>query len=705
MTKEEVLKNYFGYDHFRPLQAEIIEKVLQNEDCLVLMPTGGGKSLCYQVPALLKEGIGLVVSPLIALMQDQVQALRAQGVEAVFLNSTQSSQEQLASMQDCRKGKIKILYVSPEKLFSAGFLDFLENLQVNLFAVDESHCVSFWGHDFRPEYTQLKILKTRFPHIPVIALTATADRSTRRDILEQLGITEAQVFIASFDRPNLSLQVAPGRKKIEQILQFLKYHQGSSGIIYCLSRNATEQLAERLQAAGLRAECYHAGLPADTRRTVQERFLKDDIQIIVATIAFGMGIDKSNIRWVIHYNLPKNIENFYQEIGRAGRDGATADTLLFYSYADVMAQMKFHEELSAERRELMDAKLQRMRQYAEAEICRRRILLSYFNEVPEQDCGNCDVCKNPKKKFEATVLAQKALSAVARAKEEVAVGLLVDILRGARNKQVLAKGYQELKTFGVGKELRTEEWAEYIWQMVNMGLLEVRYDEKHNLKLSPLAWQVLRGERQVLLSKFVPFEERQAKAQEEQPRSTKDRANELLLERLKKLRSRLAAAEGVPPYIVFSDATLQEMVLQKPLYQSALLSIQGVGQRKMEAYGQHFLQEIFAFIEEGTFQSQSLGIDSAQITYAYYLQGLSPEHIAEKRTLTPTTVYAHLTKLYEQGSPINLRQYLAIETQEEILQAARRLGVNKSSALKALYEHLGGRYEYHHLRLALALGG
>ncbi len=395
LTKEEVLKKHFGYHEFRPLQAEIIDTVLNGQDALVLMPTGGGKSICFQVPAIVMPGITVVISPLIALMKDQVQALRANGIEAAYINSSLTSREQNMLEQDCLNGKIKILYIAPERLFSNNYLNFVKRLNVNLFAIDEAHCVSFWGHDFRPEYTQLNILKEEFPAIPVIALTATADKVTRKDILKQLKIESAEIFISSFDRPNLSLTVLPGRKRIQVIKDFLSTKTGQPGIIYCLSRKSTEEVAEKLRQDGIKAKHYHAGMDNVYRSQTQDEFIKDDIQVICATIAFGMGIDKSNVRWIIHYNMPKNIESFYQEIGRAGRDGMPAETIMFYSFADFMMQQDMLKDITGERRELQEAKLERIKQYAEAEICRRRILLTYFNEPADKDCGNCDVCKNP----------------------------------------------------------------------------------------------------------------------------------------------------------------------------------------------------------------------------------------------------------------------------------------------------------------------
>lgn len=705
MTKEAVLKQYFGYDAFRPLQAEIIDTVLANKDCLVLMPTGGGKSICYQVPALVQPGIAVVISPLIALMTDQVQALKANGVQAAFVNSSLTTTEQNQILKECESGILKILYISPEKVFSSGFLPFLQSLPISLFAVDESHCVSFWGHDFRPEYTQLRILKDIFPQIPVIALTATADKVTRKDILQQLNIPEAKVFIASFDRPNLSLTVLQGRNRIKVMQEFLLKHQNQSGIVYCLSRKTTESVATKLTELGYRARFYHAGMSSQDRNEVQDQFLKDDVQIIVATIAFGMGIDKSNVRWVIHYNMPKNVENFYQEIGRAGRDGMPSDTVLFYSYADVMMQMEFNEKASPERRELLNAKLKRMEQYATTDICRRRILLSYFNEGIDQDCGNCDVCKNPRSKFDGTVLAQKALSGIARTGEKVPLNLLVDILRGSYRAEVTAKGYQNLKTFGTGKELRFEEWVEYIYQMLNMGIMDIAYDEGHVFKLNEASWQVLKENRQVQLSQFVPYSERKAlEVETSEPVKTKrEIIRDELFEHLRSLRKEIADAEGVPAYIVFSDASISDMAQKKPVTKVEMLNITGVGQEKFNRYGERFMNAITNFLAGNKSAARLSDVDTYQLTYQLYEQGLGIEEIAAKRSMSPGTIFTHCIKLQQQGLSIDWNQFITEAEKNSILTGVKTLGMQKGDRLAPLFEHLGGQHSYEKIRMALML--
>jgi ATP-dependent DNA helicase RecQ len=599
MTKEDVLKKYFGYDSFHPHQAEIIDNLLEGKDSLVLMPTGGGKSLCFQIPAVIKDGTAIVISPLIALMKDQVDALRASGINAAFLNSSLNEAENRVIIDDIRSAKIRLLYVSPERLAMPGFQSILGEISISLFAIDEAHCISAWGHDFRPEYTKLGFLKKTFPHVPLIALTATADNVIRRDILAQLHIPEAPVFLSSFDRPNLSLSVRPGRKRIEQIIEFLKGRKNQPGIIYCLSRRATESVADRLSKKGYRAEFYHAGMSAADRNSVQNRFIRDDIQIICATVAFGMGIDKSNVRWVVHYNLPKNIESFYQEIGRAGRDGASADTVLFYSYGDVLTHIEMINDVSDDRRELLSAKLDRIKQYAESEICRRRVLLSYFNEYPEHDCGNCDICKNPPERFDATVAAQKVLSVVARTKEKTTLREIIDILRGSQGKRIAEKSYNTIKTFGVGREHSFEEWSDYIFQMLNSGYVDIAYDDGHTFKLNATSAKIMKGELSVRLTKSIPFAEREKEPVIE--RSSPDlkmKADADLFEKLKVLRKSLADDKGVPAYVIFTDKTLTEMAKMFPVDNVGLRAIPGVGEFKLEEYGRDFLKVITDHLAE-----------------------------------------------------------------------------------------------------------
>lgn len=596
-TAKAALKKYFGYDHFRPMQADIIEKLYSGRDALVLMPTGGGKSICYQIPAVTLPGTAVVVSPLISLMKDQVEALLAVGIPAAFLNSSLSEPEQREVEEQFFKGDIKLLYVSPEKLVSQQFTPMLQAAKVSLFAIDEAHCISAWGHDFRPEYTRMKFLRQTFKQTPIVALTATADKITRRDIIAQLQLGEPTVFIASFDRPNLSLEVRPGQGRIQQIVNFIGKHPNQPGIVYCLSRKSTEMVADKLRAAGINADHYHARLSAEERNEVQEAFINDNTLVICATVAFGMGIDKSNVRWVIHYNLPKNIESYYQEIGRAGRDGAKADTLLFYSYSDVIMLEDMLRQNDSDQLDLKLAKLDRMRQFAEAVGCRRRVLLSYFGEETTQDCGNCDICRNPPKTIDGTVIAQKALSAIYRLRQQVSMSLLIDVLRGSGKKELLERGYQNVKTYGAGRDIPPLDWQHYLLQLLNYGYIEIAHDQHGQLKLTPASKRVLFEEEQVPLVRFATLKERQQseKAKSKAAKVERQGVRDDLFERLRQLRRELALQRGVPPYIVFNDKTLEEMAAVRPTTDEDMKRISGVGERKLHLYGSYFIEAIVAF--------------------------------------------------------------------------------------------------------------
>ena len=710
LTKEQVLKQVFGYDHFRPLQAEIIDTVLADNDCLVLMPTGGGKSVCFQIPALVKDGLAVVISPLIALMKDQVEALRANGVAAAFLNSSLGPREQESVLWQAKLGELKLLYVAPERLFSGNTVDFLKKLNVSLFAIDESHCISSWGHDFRPEYRQLGMLKQEFPDVPIIALTATADKVTRKDILKQMGVPDAPTFVASFDRPNISLTVLPGQKRLQRMVDFLEKRPNQPGIVYCLSRKTTEEVAEKLRKEGLRTEHYHAGCSPEHRSRVQEAFLKDDIQIIVATIAFGMGIDKSNVRWVIHYNLPSNVESYYQEIGRAGRDGSAADAVLFYSFADVAMRQDMIENsgLPEEQKILQRAKLARMKQYAEADHCRRRILLSYFNETVTQDCDNCDVCRNPRQRFDGTVLAQKALSGIARTRENVAMGALIDVLRGSRNQNVLRHGYEQLPTFGTGHDLKGEEWAEYLSQLLNSGVMDIAYDEGHSFKLNATSWQVLKEGRKVELVRFVPFEERKAAREAAEPaeKPKKEVIKDAMFERLRTLRKAIADTHGVPPYVVFSDATLSEMAQKRPITEGQMKGISGVGAEKFRRFGEAFINEILGFAREASAaQPNSRAVKGFTYvqTLDLYKTGLGLEEMARQRGISPSTIVAHLVKMREEGHEVDLWKFMDRGNYKIIVGGAKEIGLKRGDALAPLFELLEQRHDYAQIRLALAI--
>lgn len=591
MQINEILKIHFGYDSFRANQEEIIREVMQGNDCLVLMPTGGGKSICYQVPALAMPGTAVVISPLISLMHDQVEALKANGIPAEALHSGNNMVNETIIRRRCMAGDLKIIYVSPEKLLSE--IPYLfSNIKISLFAIDEAHCISQWGHDFRPEYSQLGLLHEKFKGVPVMALTATADKITRQDIVCQLHLN-GKTFISSFDRPNLSLSVRRESTKVEKfrfINRFISTHRGDAGIIYCLSRKNTEMVTEELQKKGIHAAAYHAGLSNEERTSVQERFKMDQIQVVCATIAFGMGIDKSNVRWVIHYNLPKSIESFYQEIGRAGRDGAPADTVLFYSIADIIQLKSFAEDSG--QKEVNLEKLRRMQEYAESRVCRRRILLNYFGETSAKNCGHCDVCANPPHTFDGTVLAQKALSAIIRAQEKVHVGQCIEILRGMNTPAIFKNHYNELKTFGVGRDVSVRDWQDYLLQMMQMGFFEIAYNEHKVMKVTPLGWKVLKGEHNVQLAIVIRKNDPPVvHARRVQVSSIKS-ANHELFERLKKLRKKLADEQGFPPYIILSDQSLHELASMRPKTIEQFGMIHGIGDFKKQKYGEIFIREI-----------------------------------------------------------------------------------------------------------------
>ena len=597
----QTLKTYFGYDSFRPLQEDIIRHLMDRKDALVLMPTGGGKSICYQLPALLSEGTAVVVSPLISLMKDQVETLCANGIAAGALNSNNDETENASLRRACMEGKLKLLYISPEKLLAeANYL--LRDMHISLFAIDEAHCISQWGHDFRPEYTQMDILHQLFPQVPIIALTATADKITREDIIKQLRLNQPRVFISSFDRPNLSLTVKRGyqqKEKSKAILDFIARHPGESGIIYCMSRSKTETVAQMLQKQGIKSAVYHAGLSPARRDEAQDDFINDRVQVVCATIAFGMGIDKSNVRWVIHYNLPKSIESFYQEIGRAGRDGMPSDTLLFYSLADLILLTKFATDSGQQSINL--EKLQRMQQYAEADICRRRILLSYFGENTTCDCGNCDVCKNPPERFDGTIIVQKALSAIARSEQQIGTGILVDILRGNMSSEVTERGYHRLKTFGAGREVPARDWHDYLLQMLQLGYFEIAYNENNHLKITQSGTDILFGRARALLVTIRREEAvqttrgRKRKATvptKELPLGLPNTESGELFEALRTLRKRLADQEALPAYIVLSDKVLHLLSTSRPTTIEDFGNISGIGEYKKKKYGKEFVELI-----------------------------------------------------------------------------------------------------------------
>ena len=609
----QTLKKYFGYDSFRPLQREIIEHVVDGGNALVLMPTGGGKSLCYQIPALMRKGVGIVISPLISLMKDQVDALRANGIAAAAINSNNSEADNRAIIDLCLHGRLKLLYVSPER-FMVEQKRFLSRIPIALFAIDEAHCISQWGHDFRPEYTQLADIRTTFPDVPVMALTATADKVTKEDILQQLNIPDAQQFISSFNRPNLSLQVCRGYSaadKLKHILALIRLHPHESGIIYCLARKTTEELAAKLQLYGVSTAAYHAMLSPEERNRVQDDFVNDRVQVVCATIAFGMGIDKSNVRFVIHYNLPKSIENYYQEIGRGGRDGLPCETVLFYNLQDIILLKRFAQESG--QTEINEERLNRMQEYAEAQVCRRRILLNYFGEVSECQCGNCDVCNNPPEQFDGTRYVQMALSAITRADEKVGFTTTIDILRGNATPDVKEHQYNLFPTYGIGRELSFRDWHDYLLQMLQMGLIELDYKENRHIHITPLGKSVLFKGKTVQLSKVVKEDLHVMSKRTKTSALTNIQMAELssipttkpalvedkeLFERLRQLRIQVAREEHLPPYIIFSDKTLHELATYKPQTIAAFGTIYGVGENKQAKYGAIFVETINGKKEE-----------------------------------------------------------------------------------------------------------
>jgi ATP-dependent DNA helicase RecQ len=588
----DTLRQVFGHTGFRPHQQTIIEELIDGHDVFVLMPTGGGKSLCYQVPALHRRGVAIVVSPLISLMKDQVDALIANGVAAAHYNSSLDADAARETLARLHRQDLDLLYVSPERLLSAGFVDRLQETEIALFAIDEAHCVSQWGHDFRPEYAALGRLREQFPGIPMIALTATADRQTRDDILQVLGLGQARRHVSGFDRPNIRYGVLEKHRPFDQLTAFLDKRPGDAGIVYALSRRKVEEVAARLQQRGLRAAAYHAGLPPEERQTTQDRFLRDELQIVVATVAFGMGIDKPNVRFVVHYDLPKHIEGYYQETGRAGRDGLPSEALLLYGAQDVaMARRLIDNNQNPEQQRIESHKLGAMVALAEALTCRRRVLLRYFGEPLEHDCGNCDVCLDPPERFDATVEAQKALSCVYRVGQRFGMQYVIEVLRGADTDRIRRLGHDRLSTFGIGGDHSEQAWLSIFRQLIHHGYLEQDIANYSVLKLTPDARPLLRGEQRLTLAR-PRLKENTRRARRPRAAADLDTVDEQLFEELRRLRKQLADEEGKPPYIVFGDATLVQMAREKPLDEEALMGIGGVGRAKLERYGDEFLDAI-----------------------------------------------------------------------------------------------------------------
>jgi ATP-dependent DNA helicase RecQ len=712
---QEILKNQFGYDSFRMNQQAAIEAVLNHRDCVVLMPTGGGKSLCYQIPSLILDGLTLVVSPLIALMKDQVDSLKANGVEADFLNSSQTSREQTEVFQSVRQGKTKILYVAPERLLQSGdqFIDFLRSLKISLFAIDEAHCISSWGHDFRPEYIQLGKLKRYFPEIPVIALTATADKLVRKDIFERLSINNAELFLSSFNRPNIHYRVEPKRNSYAQLLDYLETKRDESGIIYCLSRNSTESLAADLRDEGYNVLPYHAGLDKATRDKNQELFLKDEVKIIVATIAFGMGIDKSNVRFVVHCDLPKNIESYYQETGRAGRDGLESEALLFFSWADVAKLKGFAEvEGNKSQTDIMLRKLSQMGEFGDLKTCRRKFLLSYFGENLTEDCGNCDNCGKEFERFDGTVIAQKALSAVYRTNQRMGLGYLVDFLRGSQSQKIWDE-HKNLKTYGVGADVSKNQWFEYFRDLISQGFLKQSDGQFPIIQLTEKSIDVLKGNVAVELIKVTVKEEKKKASLVSD--ISYDYFKDLFAD-LKRVRTEFARGENVPPYVIFSDSTLVEMATFLPQNVAELRKISGVGELKSDKYGADFLAEIRKYCEENNLESRinlkspkretkqrakrnEKGQNTFQISLEMFQSGMEIAEIARERGVTNSTIETHLVRFIPTGE-IELTDLVREEKIEPIKQAITKY--RDVGAISPIKEYLGENFSYGEIRAVLA---
>jgi ATP-dependent DNA helicase RecQ len=700
---QQILENTFGYDSFRHNQAEIIQTLLDGRDAFTLMPTGGGKSLCYQIPALIRDGVGVVISPLIALMQDQVDALRQLGVRAAFLNSSQDLPTQQQTEQALLAGELDLIYIAPERLLTERMLGLLERTSIALFAIDEAHCVSQWGHDFRREYQQLSILHQRFSAVPRIALTATADQRTRAEIIEQLALQQAAVFINSFDRPNIRYAINEGQNAREQLWRFLENeHPGDAGIVYCLSRKKTESIADWLSAKGRVALPYHAGLSPEMRQQHQARFLREDGVIIVATIAFGMGIDKPDVRFVAHLNLPKSIEAYYQETGRAGRDGLPANAWMAYGLQDVITlrQMTQEGEGDEQFKRIAHHKLEAMLGLCELTGCRRQALLDYFDERLDAPCGNCDNCLRPPQTWDGSVAAQKALSAVYRTGQRFGVNYIVDVLAGKEDMRIQQNGHDRLSTYGIGAEHSGVEWRSIFRQLIALGYLDVDVEGYGALKLTEQCRPVLRGETALQLRKLVrPEKVKKEKGARRQPALRS--VDEPLFEALRELRLSLAQEQGVPPYIIFHDSTLLEMARNRPLNLDALRYIPGVGEQKLKHYGRRFLDEI---AKHPLPQLLDNGFsDTVNQTLALHLQGKDIESIARERNLKPSTIYVHFAEAIAAGLlqsqdvlPLNDGQHA------EIVNTLELLDTGNDGPLGPVHEALEGRYDYGILRCVLA---
>lgn len=708
---QTILQNKFGYSSFRHGQKEIIDNVLAGKDSFVLMPTGGGKSLCYQIPALILKGITIVVSPLIALMKDQVDALRVNGIPAAFLNSTLSPEAQREIAAQMKNGDIKLLYVAPERIFSneGRFLTFLKECNISMFAIDEAHCISQWGHDFRPEYRQLAQLKDYFPSTPIIALTATADSLTRDDILDKLNLKQPKTFVSSFNRANINYSVLPKKNYYDQLVDYLRLHKTDSGIIYCLSRASTEDLAEKLTKDGFPARPYNAGLDQNTRAKHQEAFLRDDVNIMVATVAFGMGINKSNVRYVIHVDLPKNIEGYYQETGRAGRDGLASDAVLFYSPADAIKLKSFAQvENNPEQTKILLTKLTKMQQFCELRTCRRKYLLNYFGESTSNYCGSCDVCLSDYEKVDATIDAQKILSAVYRLDQRFGANYVVDVLRGAQSEKIKEE-HKLLKTYGIGKEIPKEQWIGNIQELIQLGYLKQSEGQYPVLQLTENSEKVLRGGEKVLLVKAAP---QKTKAQPKEKQGILE-YEKPLFEKLRVIRKELADKENVPPYVILSDATLIEMAAFLPLSGPDLRKISGIGDIKLGLYGKSFLDGIVDYCNENKLESkisakaekretkkpkEEKTNDTKLVTLQLFRQDMSPAEIGQLRGLSPTTIESHLSHFVYTGE----LEVEALVSKEKIPMIKKAISVKGDQVLSPIKEMLGEKYSYGEIKAVIS---
>ncbi len=698
---QAILKSTFGYDQFRHSQADIIQELLNGNDALVLMPTGGGKSLCYQIPALVRDGTAIVISPLIALMQDQVDALKQLGVKAAFLNSSMSNDDARIVEQQLVNNELDLLYVAPERLGTNHMLFLIDRCQISLFAIDEAHCVSQWGHDFRPEYQRLKILHERYPGIPRIALTATADQRTRDEIILQLQLEKAKVFINSFDRPNITYAISEGNNPKDRLWRFLEeHHKNDAGIVYCLSRKKTEAIAEWLMDQGRIALPYHAGLSAELRQKNQQRFLREEGVIIVATIAFGMGIDKPDVRFVAHLNLPKSIEAYYQETGRSGRDGQPANAWMAYGLKDVITLRQFMQNSNANEiyKRVEHHKLESMLGLCELITCRRHTLLAYFDEAADEQCGACDNCLSPPEKWNATEAAQKALSSIYRTEQRFGVNYIVDILTGKNDERIQRNGHDKISTFGIGKEFPVTEWRSIFRQLIALGYIDIDMERHGALRLTEKCRPVLRSEQRLDLRKQTHTEKAGKETKQKSPVRPQD---QILWDALRTLRTELADKMGVPPYVIFHDASLQEMVRKRPRSSSDLLRISGVGEQKLDRYGSQFLNEIAkhplpALLDNNLSQT-------INETLILYQQDIPIEQIARQRNKTISTIYTHLADAIEVGL-LDVRDVIDLDdgAYDEIIYTIEAMEDTDKSRLKPVYEALNEEYDYGVLRCVQA---